>query len=361
MPWAERLPSGKYRALYRDARGKRRSAGTYTHKPEAVRRAGIAEDKARRNVWRDPDAARRTWGDWCDEWWPTRIVAPSTLKVDAQRRRTHLDERWGAEPIGAINRQDIRRWAGELRATGMSGQTVKRCVHLLSASLAAAVDAEVIEVNPAARLKVDVTGGVVHERYLSRDEYPLLLAQMPTERDRLILDLLVYTGMRWGEMAGLHTARIDLDGGRVRVAESWDERSGLMKGTPKGKRPRVVPLLPDLVERLAEVPHVGQACGYTHDVGRCVGPLALTTAGGSVLRNQAWAAAVFRPAVEAAGIGHLRIHDLRHTYASWLLQSGVDLAEVGRLLGHRSPVTTARYAHLEDEPQVAVLAALKGQ
>ncbi len=44
MPWAEKLPSGKYRALYRDARGKRRSAGTYTHKAEAVRKAGAAEE-----------------------------------------------------------------------------------------------------------------------------------------------------------------------------------------------------------------------------------------------------------------------------------------------------------------------------
>jgi len=360
MAWAERLPSGKYRALYRDARGKRRSAGTYTHKPEAVRKAGAAEEKARRNVWRNPDSAKRTWGEWCDEWWPSRSIAPSTRRVDSMRRASHLDPRWADVPIGSINRQEIRAWAGELRTDGMGAETVKRCVHLLSASLAAAVDAEIIDVNPAARLKIEGSGGVVHERYLTREEYATLREHMPTVRDQLILDLLVYTGMRWGELAGLHTARVDLDGGVLRVAEAWDERSGLMKGTPKGKRPRTVPLTPKLVETLRDLPHEGQTCGYEHDRGRCVGPLLLTTDAGAVLRNQKWAADAFRPAVDAAGVGHARIHDLRHTYASWLLQDGIDLAEVGQLLGHRSPVTTQRYAHLRDEPSAAVLAALAG-
>lgn len=63
-------------------------------------------------------------------------------------------------------------------------------------------------------------------------------------------------------------------------------------------------------------------------------------------------------ACRAAGVGHVRVHDLRHTYASWLLQSGVDLAEVGRLLGHTSPLTTQRYAHLAETPSAAVLEAL---
>lgn len=134
-----------------------------------------------------------------------------------------------------------------------------------------------------------------------------------------------------------------------------------MRGAPKGKRPRQVPLTPELVETLKELPHEGQDCGYPHTGPRCPGALVVTTEAGSVLRNQAWAAQVWRPAVAASGIGHARIHDLRHTYASWLLQDGVDLAEVGQLLGHVSTQTTARYAHLKGEPSAAVLAALRGR
>lgn len=360
MGWAEKLPSGRYRALWRDTQGKRHSAGTYPRKPEAVRKANAAEEKARKRAWSDPEAAKRTWGEWADEWWPTRSVAESTRRVDELRRKNHLDPAWSDEPLGSITRQGIRSWASSLKRSGLSASTVRRCVHLLSASLAAAVDAEVIEVNPAARLKIDDGGAVAHERYLTRDEYAKLREHLPTERDRLIVDMLVYTGMRWGELAGLHAARVDLDRGVLYVAETWDEWGGRIKGTPKGKRPRQVPLTDDLRRRLTDLPHEGQTCGYEHDRGRCAGPLLLTTEGGAVLRNAKWSQRVWRPTVEAAGVGHVRIHDLRHSYASWLLQDGVPLDEVGKMLGHRNAATTQRYAHRREEPSPAVLAALQG-
>lgn len=63
--------------------------------------------------------------------------------------------------------------------------------------------------------------------------------------------------------------------------------------------------------------------------------------------------------MEASNIGHVRIHDLRHTYASWLLQAGVPMAEVARLLGHASQVTTQRYAHLAEIPTLEISAALE--
>jgi integrase len=63
-------------------------------------------------------------------------------------------------------------------------------------------------------------------------------------------------------------------------------------------------------------------------------------------------------ACREAGAGHVRPHDLRHTYASWLLQGGRSLAEVGRLLGHVSPITTQRYAHLAKPVAQDVLDAL---
>src|SRR5262249_8690585 len=53
---------------------------------------------------------------------------------------------------------------------------------------------------------------------------------------------------------------------------------------------------------------------------------------------------------KAAGIANLRIHDLRHSYASFLVSAGFSLPVIGALLGHATPVTTARYAHLFADP-----------
>lgn len=355
MAWSERLPSGRYRGVYRDAVGKRRSAGTHTHKAKAERAAATMEGKSRRSSWSDPDAAKRPWGQWCDEWWPTRDVEPGTLARDSSRRKVHLDPRWKDVPVGSIRRHDVREWAASMRRRGVGASTSQRAVHLLSASLAAAVDAELLDANPAARLKLS-KGAQAQERYLTRAEYEAVLEQMPTTDDQLVMHLLTFTGMRWGEMAGLHWNRVDLDRLTLRVAEVWDERSGRIKAYPKGRSVRDVPIPAWLAALLAQRPR-RPTCGVEHTAGRCRSGLVLTTAGGAVLRSSNWSA-VWREAIDLSGIGHARVHDMRHTYASWLIQNAVPLARVGKLMGHASTATTQRYAHLDAAPGDDVLAAL---
>lgn len=360
MGWAERLPSGRYRAVYRDGYGSRRSAGTFAHKAAATRAAGAKEAVARKSLLRNPEAYKQPWSEWVAEWWPTRNVEPSTLKSDAGRLKRHLMPYWGTTPIGSITRQDVRAWCSTMRTNGTGPTTVQRCAHLLSASMSAAVDAEIIDSNPAARLKLPGSAKA-QERFLTREEYAAVREQMPTTRDQLIIDMAVFTGMRPGEWAGLHWNRVDLERGIVRVVETFGETVGQIKAYPKGKRTRDIPLTPELVEALrAErdgIADLHAPCGVAHAVGTCRSPLVLTTEGGSVIRNTNWSP-LWREAVAASGIGHARIYDLRHTFASWLLQAGVPLAEVGRLMGHISVATTAGYAHLAAPPNESVLAAL---
>ncbi|WP_183407714.1 tyrosine-type recombinase/integrase [Nocardioides marmoriginsengisoli] len=360
MAWAEKLPSGRYRGVYRDAGDKRRSAGTFAHKSAALRAANTKESEVRKSMVADPNAYKQTWKTWADKWWPTRSVEPSTLKADRIRRKTHLADRWDDVPLGSITRQDVKAWASDMAAGGAGPATVQRAVHLLSASLNAAVDAEILTANPAARIQLP-KGAKAQERFLTREEYTALRDELPTTDDQLVADLLVYTGMRWGEMSGLHWHRVDLKRGIVRVVETWDEPGGMMKAYPKGKKVRDIPLTPGLVKALKERRKSLPAkltCSVDHVAGRCRSGLVITTEKrASVLRNSNWSP-IWRDAVERSKIGHARIYDLRHTYASWLLQAGVPLAEVGRLMGHVSTQTTAGYAHLAELPSAAVLAAL---
>lgn len=366
MAWAEKLPSNRYRGVYRDSTGRRRSAGTYPHKAAAVRAAAAAEAEDRTSRRPNPDAWRTPWGEWADTWWPTRNVEPGTAKVDAGRRRLHLDPRWATTPLGEITRHDVKAWAAQLRGDNLSAETIRRIVHLLSSSLAAAVDAEILTNNPAARLRLP-TGPKNTERYLTPDEYAAIRTQLPTGRDRLIADLLISLGLRWGELAGLHWQRVFLDRGQLLVADTFHERAGDIAPYPKGKANRWVPIPTQLstaltseLERLDQGGLATHPCKTRHRVGACRTPLVVGTERGHAPRNSNWAA-TWRAAVAASGVGHARIHDLRHTYASWLLQDGVPLATVGQLLGHQSSVTTERYAHLAEPPAAAVVAALEAR
>ena len=359
MAWAEKLPSGKYRGVYRDGANKRRSAGMFTHKAKAEREAAAKEFEARKKLWRDPEAYKRPWGEWAIEWKRARVVEATTQRADEIRFTKHLESRWATTPLGSITRHDVKVWVSELGRTDLSPATVQRILHLFSASLNGALDAEVIDSNPAVRIAVP-KGAQEQERYLTHAEFDAVRAQLPTSRDQLLVDVLAHTGLRWSEVAGLHWARVDLRRGVLRVVETYIEAGTSMKGYPKGKRAREVPLTDALVSALTE--HMkdqgrGSTCGVEHTAGICRSGLVFATPQGRPLRNSNWSP-TWRHAVADAEVGHARIHDLRHTYASWLLQRGIPLAEVGKLMGHISTQTTAKYAHLAESPTEAIRLAL---
>lgn len=347
MAWTKKLVSGKYAGKYRDRHGKTRTAagGPFTHKAAAIRAASAAEDDERRRA-RDAGTGRRLWGDWVDEWMGVRTVEASTLGNDRSRIETHLRPRWGDVPLEDISRHDVKDWvAGLLREgrvdrrnekhrekpmvnPGLSHASVVRCVALLSSSLRGAMDAELIDRNVAE--KIAVGGGKDQvERYLTREEFDA--AAFHLEGDELLLArFLVFTGLRLGEAVAVRRQDVDVKRRIVRVRSAWDFKHEVEKPYPKGKRARTVPV-PDHVLADLDLSGIGLLLTYQ----------------GKRWRDDSFRHMWYR-AVDLAQIEHCRVHDLRHTYASWLIQADVSLAEVGRLLGHVSPLTTARYAHLAE-------------
>jgi integrase len=344
MAWTEKLPSGRWRGAYRLPDGSKRSAGTFDHKKAAMNAAAAAEVDAAALGWRDPRAAARTWSDWVAEWWPSRDVEPSTLLRDESRRKNHLDDRWGDVPLVDITRHDVKAWAAEL-LTRMAPATRDRCVALLSSSLVAAVDAEILTANPAARLRLSKVDNT-REKYLTKDEAFALLDEIPDGVNRAIAAMLFGTGVRWGEGAGATAQRLDRTAGQYRVAEVWDDKLRRVKPYPKGRKRRTVPVPDWTLEHLTPL------------LGRRKTGFLFLTAESTPLDHHNFYRRVWTPAAVRAGLDDVHLHDARHTYASWLIQDGVPLEEVGRLLGHVSPLTTRRYAHLAETPSASVLSAL---
>lgn len=263
---------------------------------------------------------------------------------------------WRDRPLNEITRQDVREWIGTLRRTDLASSSVRRVFDVFASSLAAAADAELIVASPAYRARGLPPAGPSREVFYTHEQYEALSAEMPTEFDRELADFLVGTGGRWGEITGMHTRSLDYRTGMVAISEVWDSQQ--IKPYPKGRKRRHVPLVPWVADGL-EVPSGGD-CGIEHREGKCRSPLLFASAAGRPLDDRNWSRRVLQPALARAGLEDLgaTIHGFRHTYASWLLQAGVPIAEVGRLLGHASLNTTMRYAHLAPPERPMIVQAL---
>jgi integrase len=147
------------------------------------------------------------------------------------------------------------------------------------------------------------------EIYLTRSQVHQLASAAPTPSSHAAILLASYTGLRTAELLAL--------------APSHSGLNSLNVSMSKTGKPRVVPVPEPARRYLSALP-----LGLSY----------------SQLRKE------FLVAKHAAGLDHVRFHDLRHTCASWLINAGVDLYTVGRILGHSSAAhTTARYAHLADK------------
>ena len=173
----------------------------------------------------------------------------------------------------------------------------------------------------------------------------------------------IETGLRWGELIALRPRHIDFLRRVVTVEETIVEVSKkisptgermVVKPYPKDDEPRILkvsaPLLQVLVARI-------EALGLGRE--DLLFP-STETSGGRPLSRNTFRTRVWLPALEAAGLGfHVRMHDLRHAHASWLLAGGADLKSVMDRMGHSQIQTTQRYLHSLPDADEKALAAFQ--
>lgn len=362
MAWAQKQRSGNYAGLYRLPDGSRRSAGSFSTEAKAKRAASKAEAEAREAGWRDPRNGLMTYGAWVDEWWQARSIETSTRVNEESMIRNHIAPFWDDRKLGTITRFDVQAWATALvngdpehGRRPLSPASVRRVLNVFVSSLTAAVDAELIVTNPAVRIDLPPTPKG-KEVFLSRQQYAALVDKVERQADRAIMDFLVTTGARWGELAGLHLHNLDLDSMTVRFEDVWDRTH--IKPYTKNDGARDVPLMPwgvrelELPSRLVCVQHRGDV--------KCRSGLVFPGPHGGIRSDRNFSQRVLGPALKDAGLAHLgfTLHDFRHTYASWLVQDGVPLGRVAKLLGHASTRTTEIYAHFAPVTRADIEAAL---
>jgi integrase len=173
---------------------------------------------------------------------------------------------------------------------------------------------------------------------LSGDELGRLVAALAEHPDRQVanaVSMLQWTGARRGEVLGMLWGDVDLGAG------TWSKPPSSTKQNQHHEIPLPAPAL-------ALLARIQQEQGYPkRPLPTHVFPSTGAT-GHLVEIKKAWATLC-----KAAGITNLRLHDLRHSYASALVSSGASLPLIGAMLGHASPATSARYAHMYSDPMRA--------
>ncbi|MCP5382045.1 MAG: tyrosine-type recombinase/integrase [Kordiimonadaceae bacterium] len=278
----------------------------------------------------------------------------STIATDKGRIERHIKPLLGRKKVKDLNSADVRKFLrdvargktaknvktgkhGLARVSGGEG-TATRTVGLLGGIMSFAIEEGIRKDNPVKGVKRYPDKKC--ERFLSPEEMVRLgdaLAMAEKEGEYpLALDairLLLLTGCRKMEILALTWEEVDFDFGCLRLKDS---KTG-QKIVPLGK-----PAL-QLLDQIVPIdgnPHVFPS--YTND-GFFVG-----------------LPRVWLRIRKIAGLNDVRLHDLRHSFASVGAGAGLGLPVVGKLLGHADPKTTARYAHIADDPARAAADRISG-
>jgi integrase len=335
-------PDGTYRARYRDAANREHSRH-FARKVDAQKWLNDVTAAVVDGRYVDPGRQRVTLGDWSRSW----LAQQGHLKPSTRARYTgivnrHILPRWENVRLSQVAHEDVAAWTSSLTDAGLAPATVRyiHCVMYLVLDLA--VRGGRLPRNPADGVKLP-KAAKPPKKYLTHEQ----VAKLADAADdyALLIRVLSYCGLRWGEVAALRVRDVDLLRRRLHVVESVIEVGGrLVWGTPKSGSDRTVPIPTFIVDDLAAA-----LAGKSSD------DLVFTGRRGGVLRNLNFRRDVFDDAADDAGLAGLTPHELRHTAASLAVSAGANVKAVQRMLGHSSAAMTLDvYADLFDEDLDAV-------
>jgi integrase len=351
MGTVRKKPSGSWEARYRDPAGRTRGKSFRT-KREAERFLERTGADMQRGDWLDPRAARTTFRSWATDWMATKVNLREGTRVGYESLlEAHVLPAFSDMPAGRIDKLAVQGWVAALTKAGLGAGTVRNAFGVLRQVLGAAVDGGALRNNPC--FGVDLPRVTREEMFFATHDEIAALADAiahpvdedgkpagPYEQYALLVKLDAYTGLRFGELAALRRRRVDIKGRRIQVAEAVREVDGrLVYTSTKTYETRSVPLPGFLVEALAD-----HLAGLPDDPDQFV----FTSPDGGPLRNGNFRTRHFVPAVQQAGLSEgFRIHDVRHTFAAFLIAEGGHPLAVTKRLGHSSiQVTHDRYGHL---------------
>lgn len=243
---------------------------------------------------------------------------------DVSYLKNHLLPAFGKKFLDAINSDEVIEFHLRLIQRGYAPGTANRTVILLRYMFNLAIKWELpnIRNNPAKGIEL-IPDPPIKERFLDNIETYRLFHQVQQSDNPMlqyIVPMLVFTGARRSEVLHMRWSNID-----------YQHKSWFIPITKAGK-PRYIPLSDQVILLLEHIPRYS-GCDWVFPNPKTLDPFV------SIFNS--WNTARIR-----AGLKDVRMHDLRHSFASFLVNSGRSIYEVQNLLGHTQTKTTQRYAHL---------------
>jgi integrase len=312
-------------------RGRYVASRTFPRKRDAQEWERKQIETLKTGAWADPKAGERPVREWCETWLSAQPARqPATERKIRGVIGKQIGSAFGRRPLVSVRPSDVQAWAADI-SRKQSAATARHSLGVLRRVFDYAVRDGAIHRNPAAGIRLPKVQGN-DPQPLTHDELWRLADHLKEPRDRLLVLVAGYCGLRWGELAALRWSDVDLAKNALRVGRAYSEEAPRGEMSPvKDHQARTVPIPAVVSEELARF-------GADQKPERLVFPSANSTP----LRNRNFRRDVFDDAVDALDLD-ITPHNLRDTAASLAIQAGASVVAVARLLGHESAATTLNH------------------
>jgi site-specific recombinase XerD len=311
-----------FTGVYEGPDGTRRSAGTFPSRRAALRAAQREEQAVREGRWWDRSLGDITFEAYVENsWLPSKHLEATTRAAYRSYLDRHFLPFFGSRPMARILPSLVQEWVTKATAKGLSPRSVRKYHVMLHSIFERAVRDQLILMNPCEHTELPKII-VRRTQTLTPDEFARLIAAILRPRHIDFLRRTVTVEETIVEVSKKHSGT----GERM-----------IIKPYPKDDESRTFGVRSAWLEEVAE--HI-----RVHEIGR--DDLLFSTEVGTPISRNTFRTRVWLPAVKSSGIDFaVRVHDLRHAHASWLLAGGADLKGVMDRMGHAQIQTTQKYLH----------------
>lgn len=349
MAFIEKRDNKRWRARYRAPDGRERSK-TFKRRVDAERFLTQVKAQMLRGEWIDPEAGKRTLGDFEKGWRPKATLARSSLALHDSAWRKWVGPALADYPLGAITRAIVQEFVEDVYRISGSSWTTQTAHRVLRKLLQEAVDQDLIMRNPALRVKLPKTERKRFE-VLTPGQIARLVDAVGAEWHAFVL-VKTYAALRFSEVAGLRVGCVDQERGHLRIEQVIVEAAGHLDirspKTEAGTRSVAVPdfVMTALKAHMKAYPAGTQGLVF-HDRN-----------GNPVRRSTFYR--MWREATVQAGLPGFKVRNLRHTGASLAIDAGTDPIHLAKRLGHTSSAFTAKvYGQIYESKDREVAARLE--